>query len=139
MADRRDSGASDARALAVGIVRRLRDAGHVAYLAGGCVRDQLLGREPLDFDIATDAPPERVRALFARTVPVGAQFGVMLVVEGGHSFEVATFRSDDAYVDGRRPTAVHFGTATDDARRRDFTINALFLDPLTGDVVDFVG
>src|SRR5213594_5148374 len=130
---------ADRRALATGIVRRLREAGHEAYFAGGCVRDQLLGREPLDFDVATSAPPEAVQTLFRRTVPVGAQFGVILIVEDGVRFEVATFRSDDAYVDGRRPTRVHFGSAREDAERRDFTINGLFLDPLGGQVVDFVG
>jgi poly(A) polymerase len=127
------------RSRAIDIVRRLRGAGHEAYFAGGSVRDQLLGREPADFDIATSAPPDAVRALFPRTVPVGAQFGVILVLEGGEPFEVATFRSDDAYVDGRRPSKVHFGSAEADAFRRDFTINALFLDPLTDRVVDFVG
>jgi poly(A) polymerase len=121
------------------IVGRLRDAGHEAYLAGGCVRDRLLGREPLDYDVATSAPPEAVMALFRRTVPVGVQFGVVLVIQGGHRFEVATFRSDDAYVDGRRPSHVHFADARADAERRDFTINALFLDPLDGRVIDFVG
>jgi len=130
---------ADERALVTGIVRRLREAGHQAYLAGGCVRDQLLGRRPLDFDVATSAPPETVQRLFPRTAPVGAEFGVILVVEKGRPFEVATFRSDDAYVDGRRPSQVHFGSAEDDAQRRDFTINALFLDPLSGEVVDFVG
>jgi tRNA nucleotidyltransferase/poly(A) polymerase len=119
-------------------VRRLRAAGHEAYLAGGCVRDRLLGREPQDYDVATSAPPEAVQGLFPRTIPVGAQFGVILVVERGARFEVATFRSDDAYVDGRRPSAVHFGSAHDDACRRDFTINALFEDPLTGEIHDFV-
>jgi poly(A) polymerase len=89
---------ADRQALATGIVKRLREAGYEAYFAGGCVRDRLLGREPLDFDVATSAPPETVQALFRRTVPVGAQFGVILVVEDGVSFEVATFRSDDAYV-----------------------------------------
>jgi len=126
------------RTLAVGIVRRLREAGHEAYFAGGCVRDQLLGRAPADFDVATSAPPDAVRALFPRTVPIGAQFGVILVVVDGVPFEVATFRSDDAYVDGRRPSGVHFGSAQEDALRRDFTINGLFLDPLDGRVVDFV-
>jgi len=130
---------ADERTLVTGIVRRLREAGHEAYLAGGCVRDQLLGRAPLDFDVATSAPPETVERLFPRTVPVGAEFGVILVVERGLPFEVATFRSDDAYVDGRHPSQVHFGSARDDAQRRDFTINALFLDPLSGEVVDFVG
>jgi poly(A) polymerase len=130
---------ADPQTFAIGIVRRLRAGGHEAYLAGGCVRDRLLGREPLDFDVATSAPPEAVQALFRRTVPVGAQFGVILVLEGGDAFEVATFRSDEAYIDGRRPTRVHFGSAREDALRRDFTINALFLDPLSGEVVDFVG
>jgi poly(A) polymerase len=129
---------ADRRTLATDIVRRLRSAGHEAYLAGGCVRDQLLGREPLDFDVATAAPPETVRGLFSRTVPVGVHFGVILVVEQGVPFEVATFRSDDVYVDGRRPLRVHFASAREDALRRDFTINALFLDPLSGKVVDFV-
>src|SRR5439155_26550180 len=129
---------ADRRTLATGIVRRLREAGHEAYFAGGCVRDQLLGREPLDFDVATSAPPEVVRLLFRRTVPVGAQFGVILVIEDGVPFEVATFRSDDAYVDGRRPTPVRFVSAREAAERRDFTINGLFLDPLEGAVVHFV-
>src|SRR5262249_12061648 len=107
--------------------------------AGGCVRDELLGREPLDYDVATSAPPETVQLLFPRTVPVGAQFGVVLAIEQGTPFEIATFRSDDAYVDGRRPSRVHFGSAHEDAERRDFTVNGLFLDPIGGAVVDFVG
>ncbi len=125
-------------ARAAEIVRRLRAAGHEAFLAGGCVRDHLLGREPDDWDVATSAPPDAVRRLFRRTVPVGEQFGVILVLVDEARFEVATFRSDDAYVDGRRPSAVRFGTAREDAQRRDFTINALFMDPLTGEVIDFV-
>src|SRR5436190_14379900 len=129
---------AEREAVATELVHRLRAAGHEAYFAGGCVRDRLLGREPLDYDIATSAPPETVQALFPRTVPVGAQFGVVLVVADGMPVEVATFRSDAAYVDGRRPSAVHFGSAREDALRRDFTVNALFLDPLTGEVVDFV-
>ena len=130
---------AEREAVATDLVRRLRAAGHEAYLAGGCVRDRLLGREPLDYDIATSATPETVQALFPRTIPVGVQFGVVLVIASGMPVEVATFRSDAAYVDGRRPSAVHFGSAREDALRRDFTVNALFLDPLTGDVVDFVG
>jgi tRNA nucleotidyltransferase/poly(A) polymerase len=130
---------TERRQLATDVVRRLRAAGHEAYLAGGCVRDRLLGREPLDYDVATSAPPETVQRLFRRTVPVGAQFGVVLVVEHGVRFEVATFRSDDAYVDGRRPSAVHFGSAREDAVRRDFTLNALFEDPLSGEIHDLVG
>src|SRR5262245_34534924 len=118
--------------IASDIVRRLRAAGYESYLAGGCVRDRLLGREPGDWDVATAAPPETVRKLFRRTVGVGAQFGVILVLEGDAQVEVATFRSDDAYVDGRRPSAVHFASAEQDAQRRDFTVNALFQDPASG-------
>jgi poly(A) polymerase len=121
------------------IVRRLRAAGHVAYFAGGCVRDMSRGVDPHDYDIATSATPEQVQALFAKTIPVGVQFGVVLVVEGGHQFEVATFRSDEAYVDGRRPTSVRYGTPEEDAQRRDFTINGLFFDPIDGEIIDFVG
>jgi poly(A) polymerase len=121
------------------VVRRLRAAGYETYFAGGCVRDRLLGREPGDYDVATAAPPEAVRKLFRRTVGVGAAFGVILVLDGDFQFEVATFRSDDAYLDGRHPTAVHFATAEADAQRRDFTINALFQDPIDGRVIDFVG
>jgi poly(A) polymerase len=124
---------------ALEVVRRLRAAGYETYFAGGCVRDRLLGRAPLDYDVATAAPPEVVQRLFPRTVPVGAQFGVVLVLHGGGRFEVATFRSDDAYVDGRRPSRVHFGSAREDAERRDFTINALFWDPLEDRIIDFVG
>ena len=123
---------------AADVVRRLRDAGFETYLAGGCVRDRLLGREPGDYDVATAAPPDVVRRMFRRTVGVGAAFGVILVLEGDFQFEVATFRSDDAYVDGRHPSGVHFGTAEKDAQRRDFTVNALFQDPESGEVIDFV-
>jgi tRNA nucleotidyltransferase/poly(A) polymerase len=121
------------------VVRHLRAKGYEAWFAGGCVRDGLLGRAPADYDVATSAPPETVRRLFKRTVPVGMRFGVILVLDGPYRFEVATFRSDAAYVDGRRPSAVHFGTAEQDAQRRDFTINALLADPFTGEVIDYVG
>src|SRR6266404_3899869 len=114
---------------ATSIVRRLREAGHTAYFAGGCVRDMVRGVEPHDIDIATSATPEQVQALFAKTVPVGAAFGVVLVLEGGHQFEVATFRTDEAYIDGRRPTSVRYGSPEEDAQRRDFTINGLFMIP----------
>ena len=124
---------------ATNIVRRLREAGRVAYFAGGCVRDKVRGVEPHDYDIATDATPERVQQIFPKTVPVGAQFGVVLVLEGGHQFEVATFRSDEVYVDGRRPSSVRYGTPEDDAQRRDFTVNGLFFDPIAGEIIDFVG
>lgn len=121
------------------LVQRLRGAGFTAYYAGGCVRDTLLGKTPDDYDIATDARPEQVQKLFPRTYAVGAHFGVIVVHERGHDFEVATFRSDGAYVDGRRPTAVSFSSPQTDAERRDFTINGLFFDPLTDEVIDYVG
>src|SRR6476620_11862710 len=124
---------------AVAIVRRLRDAGHGAYFAGGCVRDALLGLTPKDYDVATDAPPARVRELFPRTQAVGAAFGVILVRQGRSQIEVATFRSDGKYVDGRRPEDVVFTNAEEDAKRRDFTINGLFFDPVEERVIDFVG
>ncbi|MDB5305371.1 MAG: cca [Phycisphaerales bacterium] len=132
------------RSDALAILTRLRDAGHVAYFAGGCVRDLLLGRDPKDWDVATDAPPGRVRSLFSNTQAVGAAFGVILVRRGGSAIEVATFRVDAPYVDGRHPSAVRFTTAQEDAKRRDFTINGLFLDPLRegpleDQVIDYVG
>jgi tRNA nucleotidyltransferase/poly(A) polymerase len=120
------------------IVRRLRNAGYEALFAGGCVRDSLMGKTPHDFDIATSARPDQVQALFPRTVPVGAQFGVILVVEQGGEYQVATFRSDGAYLDGRHPQSVTFTNAEGDARRRDFTVNGLFYDPLAERVLDFV-
>jgi poly(A) polymerase len=124
---------------AMAVLRQLRNAGHVTYFAGGCVRDLLLGVEPKDYDIATDAPPMRVRELFPRTQAVGAAFGVVLVRKGESVVEVATFRSDGEYRDGRRPETVRFTRAEEDAQRRDFTINGIFLDPLTDAVVDYVG
>ncbi len=126
--------------LALGTLRVLRRAGKQAFLVGGCVRDLLLGREPLDFDIATDAPPAEVQHLFPHSDAVGAHFGVVLVKEPGVCVEVATFRSDRAYSDGRRPDVVRFETdPAADVSRRDFTINALLLDPDSGEVKDFVG
>src|ERR1051325_6606908 len=126
-----------ARAAALAIVGRLRGSGHVAYFAGGCVRDELLGLSPTDYDVATDAHPEKIRSLFRRTAEVGAAFGVVLVTpekdEGAQeraTVEVATFRSDGPYSDKRRPDSVEFGGPEQDARRRDFTVNALFLEPL---------
>jgi poly(A) polymerase len=124
---------------ALAVLRRLREQGHVAYFAGGCVRDVLLGLEPKDWDVATDAPPKRVRQLFSNTQAVGAAFGVILVKHRRSAVEVATFRTEGAYSDGRRPDAVAFTTAEEDAKRRDFTINGLFLDPETGNVIDYVG
>lgn len=124
---------------AVQIVRTLREAGFEAYFVGGCVRDELRGVEPKDYDVATNARPEAIQHLFPRTVPVGAAFGVVLVLMNDHRFEVATFRSDDGYVDGRHPSHVTFTDARHDAERRDFTINGLFLDPMENRVLDFVG
>jgi poly(A) polymerase len=121
------------------IAARLRESGHVAYFAGGCVRDLVRGLAPKDFDVATDAPPEVVQKIFPRTYAVGARFGVVVVVVGGVNFEVATFRSDNVYVDGRRPVSVHFSSPQEDAKRRDFTINGMFLDPVANEVIDFVG
>src|SRR6266513_1089027 len=121
------------------IAARLRESGHVAYLAGGCVRDIVRGETPKDFDIATDAKPEIVRRIVPRIYAVGAHFGVILVVENRFQFEVATFRSDDVYVDGRRPSAVRFSSPEEDAKRRDFTINGMFFDPEKNEVIDFVG
>jgi poly(A) polymerase len=121
------------------VAERLRDRGHVAYFAGGCVRDMVRGLIPKDYDIATDARPENVQALFPRTYAVGAHFGVIIVVEDGFQFEVATFRSDEAYIDGRHPSAVHFSSPEEDARRRDFTINGMFFDPESDSVIDLVG
>jgi poly(A) polymerase len=121
------------------VAARLRERGHLAYFAGGCVRDIVRGETPKDFDIATDANPEGVQKLFPHTYAVGAHFGVILVVENGFQFEVATFRADDVYVNGRRPSAVHFSSPEEDARRRDFTINGMFYDPVAEKVIDFVG
>ncbi|MCO8123658.1 CCA tRNA nucleotidyltransferase [Stieleria sp. TO1_6] len=138
-----------ALAEALRICGRLRDAGHVAYFAGGCVRDALLGRQPKDFDVATDATPDRVREIFGKrkTLAFGASFGVIGVLPESRPSalvalqptEVATFRSDGQYSDGRRPDKVHYGDAENDAQRRDFTINGLFYDPASGQVIDYVG
>jgi tRNA nucleotidyltransferase/poly(A) polymerase len=125
------------------VVARLRAAGHETYWAGGCVRDELLGRTPADYDVATAALPEVVRQVFGRkrTLAIGAAFGVITVLgpKGAGQVEVATFRTDAAYTDGRHPAGVSFCSAREDAKRRDFTINGLFLDPLSGEVHDFVG
>ncbi|MCG3127751.1 MAG: Poly(A) polymerase I [Phycisphaerae bacterium] len=124
---------------AIRVAQALAKAGHAALLAGGCVRDLLLGAAPQDYDVATDARPERVSALFKTTRHVGAQFGVVLVRSGKRWIEVATFRADGTYSDGRRPDQVTFGDAQLDAQRRDFTINGMFLDPQRLEVIDFVG
>jgi putative nucleotidyltransferase with HDIG domain len=129
------------RAAAVAVARRLIEAGFRALLAGGCVRDRLLGREPSDYDVATAARPDQVAALFPRVVPLGERFGsVQVRPEPDASVEVTTFRTEAGYADGRRPDAVAFGASPEeDARRRDFTVNALFEEPETGEVLDFVG
>ncbi len=125
------------------VVERLRAAGHEALWAGGCVRDQLLGLLPVDYDVATGATPEQIREVFSRrrTVPVGAAFGVIAVLgrRGEGQIEVATFREDATYSDGRHPDAVTYSTAEADAQRRDFTINGLFYDPVQQQVIDYVG
>ena len=121
------------------IAARLRENGHIAYFAGGCVRDMVRGLTPKDYDIATDARPEAVQKLFPRTYAVGAHFGVIIVLENGFQFEVATFRSDEGYIDGRHPSAVRFSSPEEDAKRRDFTINGMFYDPVAEEVIDFVG
>jgi poly(A) polymerase len=126
------------REAAADVARRLIDAGHEALFAGGCVRDLLLVREPTDFDVATSARPTEVLALFPGANEVGAHFGVVIVKSHGHTIEVATFRTDGAYRDGRHPESVEFTTATEDAKRRDFTVNALFENPRTGEVIDYV-
>jgi poly(A) polymerase len=148
------------KSFAISIIRTLREHGHQAYLVGGCVRDLLLGREPADYDVATDATPDEVMRIFPETYAVGAQFGVVLVPEGGvasnvstdiarrdtagyfssHAVEVATFRSDIGYSDGRHPDEVRFTkNPREDVQRRDFTINGLLFDPLKDEVLDFVG
>jgi len=137
---------SEARALAERVCRALRDAGHQAYFVGGCVRDILLGREPADYDVATDATPDQVQRIFPRSLAVGAQFGVIVVVDDEAAsreplqVEIATFRSDIGYTDGRHPDRVVYAkTPQEDVKRRDFTINALLLDPETNEILDFVG
>jgi tRNA nucleotidyltransferase/poly(A) polymerase len=127
------------RELAARIVLRLQQAGFSAFWVGGCVRDFLLGREPQDYDIATDARPEQIEKLFRRTLAVGRKFGVMIVVEGKQQFQVATFRAEADYQDGRRPEKVVFSNAEADAQRRDFTVNGLFYDPIAEKLHDWVG
>ena len=121
------------------VAHRLRERGHIAYFAGGCVRDMVRGLPPKDFDIATDATPEVVQKIFPHTYAIGAHFGVVVVVESGSNFEVATFRSDGAYLDHRHPVDVKFSSPEEDAKRRDFTINGMFFDPEKNEVIDFVG
>ncbi len=120
------------------IVRTLRKAGYIAYYAGGFVRDFLLGIASDEVDIATSASPDQVEALFPKTVAIGKAFGVVLVLFEGESFEVATFRKDHDYVDGRHPQSIDFSSPEKDAQRRDFTINGMFYDPLTEEIHDYV-
>ncbi len=127
------------RQAAVAVVRRLRAAGFDALFAGGCVRDMLMGKRPHDYDVATSAKPKEVLDLFRRTQKVGAKFGVVLVRVGPFSIEVATFRTDMEYEDGRHPTKVRFTDAREDALRRDFTINGMFYEPVKREIVDYVG
>ncbi|MFN3467327.1 MAG: FAD-dependent oxidoreductase, partial [Candidatus Brocadiales bacterium] len=126
------------KALAVEIVRQLQGKGYTALLAGGCVRDMLMGIASADYDIATSASPKEVMGLFEKTIPVGAQFGVIIVLKEGHPFEVATFRSEGPYSDGRHPDSVSFCDPEGDARRRDFTINGMFYDPIQERLLDYV-
>lgn len=125
--------------VAIGVVKKLQDAGHTAYFAGGWVRDYLMKHPSDDIDIATSASVEQVQSLFTKTIPVGVAFGIVIVVEEGHQFEVATFRKDRGYVDGRRPIGIDPATPQEDAQRRDFTINGLFFDPIQQKIYDFVG
>ena len=126
------------RDAAIKIVERLRRKHHEALLAGGCVRDMLLERPAKDFDVATDATPEQVKQIFKRTLEVGAKFGVVIVFMDSHQIEVATFRTESGYTDGRHPTQVEFAHAAEDAKRRDFTVNGMFYDPIEDKVIDYV-
>ncbi len=126
------------KATSIEIIETLKKAGYEAYWAGGCVRDMLLGIEPKDFDIVTSAKPDEIEKILKNTIPIGKEFGVILAIQNGHHFEVATFRSDASYSDGRRPDAVFFTNAKEDALRRDFTINALFYDPTEDKIYDYV-
>ena len=124
---------------AISVIKRLREKGYEAYLAGGCVRDYLLRKTPQDYDIATAAKPEAIQEIFSKTIAVGTQFGVILVILDGDPFEVATFRHDGPYLDGRRPSHVRFATMQEDILRRDFTINGMMYDPIADQVIDLVG
>src|SRR5262249_40095235 len=124
---------------AIEVVETLRKAGFRAYWVGGCVRDLVMGHEPEDYDIATNARPEQVMKLFTQTVPVGVSFGGIKVLAGDCAFGVATFRSDGRYLDGRHPAEIHFSGEKEDVLRRDFTINGIFFDPLENRLIDYVG
>src|SRR5690349_1426398 len=124
------------RQIASSIVKRLQEAGYVAYFAGGWVRDFILQTPSDDIDIATSATVEDVQRLFPKTIPVGVAFGIVIVVQDGHQFEIASFRKDRGYVDGRRPTGIDLATPEEDAQRRDFTINGMFYDPIQDKIFD---
>ena len=130
---------TETKKIATAIVRKLVAAGYTAYFAGGWVRDYLMGHPSEDIDLATDAPPEKIIDLFPKTLLVGVAFGVVVVIVDGHQFEVATFRRDIDYADGRKPSKIELSTAEEDAFRRDFTINGMFYDPLTNQILDYVG
>jgi len=130
---------SAGRDAALAVCRTLHGAGHRALFAGGCVRDELLGLHPKDYDVATSATPDEVEKLFKRVITVGKAFGVQMVMIGDVQVEVATFRWDGPYLDGRRPVSVEFRDEQQDALRRDFTVNALFFDPITEEVLDYAG
>ena len=134
-----DAPREGAREAAAAVAARLESAGFTAYFAGGCVRDELMGHAPADYDVATAATPDQIRGVFPGARGVGEHFGVMLVRQGGRTIEVATFRGEGEYADGRRPGRVEFSDERTDARRRDFTINGLFMRPATGEVIDHVG
>lgn len=124
---------------AIQIVKTLQGRGYEAYFAGGCVRDMIMGKESADYDIATNALPQDIVKLFEKTIPVGVQFGVVIVVQNNHTFEVATFRTESSYNDGRHPDSVTFCTPEADVKRRDFTINGLLYDPIKNEILDYVG
>ncbi len=125
--------------IAIKIVATLQKAGHIAYFAGGWVRDYLLDVPSTDIDIATSASVEEIQALFPKTIPIGIAFGIIIVVEKNHSFEVATFRAEKDHLDGRRPVHIEPTTPENDALRRDFTINGIFFDPIQDTLLDYVG
>lgn len=126
------------KAAAIDIIGKLQEKGHIAYLAGGCVRDMLRGETPKDYDIATSALPEEITSIFSKTREVGVHFGVVIVIVNNQAFDVATFRNDGSYKDGRHPEEVTFSTPKDDTARRDFTVNGIFFDPISEKYIDFV-
>ncbi|WP_192875515.1 CCA tRNA nucleotidyltransferase, partial [Candidatus Similichlamydia epinepheli] len=129
---------SDLYRTAVQIIKRLKQDGHITYIAGGCVRDWLLGRSPDDIDLATSASSEVVCSLFEKTIQTGIQFESVRVIQKGYSIEVSSFRSDGIYIDGRRPISVQKASAKEDSERRDFTINGLFYCPFSNTIFDYV-